>query len=69
MECREVEWQPAAVDRRCLPGAKGEGWYNDVATTAAVGRREPPPLTHNNNCAFLRMLREKERSDRSVDDH
>jgi len=64
-----VGWGGSRLPWRCLPGAKGEGWYNDVATTAAVGRREPPPLTHDDNCAFLRMLREKERSDRSVDDH
>jgi hypothetical protein len=51
---------PAAVELAGGGGREDEDWY-DVATTA--GRTtEPPPLTHDDNRGFLRMLRDnKER--------
>ncbi|CAO2211715.1 unnamed protein product [Urochloa humidicola] len=49
---------PASVE--LAAGREDEVWYGDVATTATTpGRREPPPLTHDDNHGFLRMLREK----------
>ncbi|KAL6900988.1 hypothetical protein ACP4OV_005664 [Aristida adscensionis] len=55
MECREEGHTPpvAAVE---LAGREGDG---EAVSTAATGRREPPPLTHDDNRGFLRMLREK----------
>ncbi|CAD6264943.1 unnamed protein product [Miscanthus lutarioriparius] len=54
MEYRETT--PAAVELTA-GGREDEDWY-DVATTA--GRTtEPPPLTHDDNRGFLRMLRDK----------
>jgi hypothetical protein len=72
MEYREAGRQPAAAAAvEMSAGSEGEGWYDDVATTAAAdqgrSREPPPPLTHDDNRGFLRMLREKkERSDLSV---
>ena len=72
MEYREAGRQPAAAAAavEMSAGSEGEGWYDDVAAAAAAdqGRsKEPPPLTHDDNRGFLRMLREKkERSDLSV---
>ena len=65
MEYREAGRQPAAAAAavEMSAGSEGEGWYDVVATAA---RKEPPPLTHDDNRGFLRMLREKkERSDPS----
>ena len=59
---REPGRQPAAAAVEMSAGSEGEGWYDVVATAA---RKEPPPLTHDDNRGFLRMLC-KERSDRSV---
>ena len=63
---REAGRQPAAAAAAAVEmsaGSEGEGWYDVVATAA---RKEPPPLTHDDNRGFLRMLREKkERSDPS----
>ncbi|RLN05461.1 ABC transporter G family member 45 [Panicum miliaceum] len=55
MEYRDAGRQPPVE----MTAGREEGWYGDVATTAAGGRREPPPLTHDDNRGFLRMLREK----------
>ncbi|CAO2164993.1 unnamed protein product [Urochloa humidicola] len=62
MEYREAAGRraapPAAVE--LAAGREDEGWYGNVGTsTTTAGRREPPPLTHDDNRGFLRMLREK----------
>ncbi|KAJ1269487.1 hypothetical protein BS78_07G215800 [Paspalum vaginatum] len=66
MECSDDAGQPATAPAAVeftgggVPG-EDEVWYY-VATTpadAAAGRRDPPPLTHDENRGFLRMLREK----------
>nr|CAB3481629.1 unnamed protein product [Digitaria exilis] len=57
MEYRET----AAAVELAAGREDDEGWYGiDVAaTTTAKGRKEPPPLTHDDNRGFLRMLRDK----------
>lgn len=57
MEYRERQPAPAAAVE--LAAGREDLWPSlDVAATTA-GRREPPPLTHEDNRGFLQMLKEK----------
>jgi hypothetical protein len=44
---------PAAVE---LTGREDEDWH--AAATAGRTQQPPPPLTHDDNRSFLRMLRD-----------
>jgi hypothetical protein len=60
MEYREVE----------LIGGGHEDDDGYVATNTGTREPPPPPLTHDDNCGFLRMLREeKERYVRAYEDY
>ncbi|KAL6900989.1 hypothetical protein ACP4OV_005665 [Aristida adscensionis] len=65
MECREEgHTPPPAVEpagRGDEAGSSSTTVMANVAAGTARARREPPPLTHDDNRGFLRMLREKKK--------